>query len=61
MLAILMHVCYFIVYINHRPAFGLSHEKIAWCFDVLSGFSSEESSIKRGKFLDLLQRKGGSS
>ena len=48
-----------LVYINHRPAFGLSHEKIAWAFDVLSG-GSADASIKRGQFLDLLQRKGKS-
>lgn len=46
------------MYINHRPAFGLNHDKISWCFEVLSGKLGGDASIKRGQFLDLLQRKG---
>ncbi|XP_067932083.1 cilia- and flagella-associated protein 251-like [Watersipora subatra] len=46
------------LYINHRPAFGLSQEKLLWCFEALSGKHGADASIRRGQFLDLLQRKG---
>lgn len=51
------------VYVNHRPAFGLSREKLEWAFDVL-GYQAPEggvSFVERGDLLDLLQTRGESS
>lgn len=46
------------VYINHRPAFGLSPEKIKWAFDTLGLPTEEGNAIERGDLLDMLQSKG---
>ncbi|KGL84942.1 WD repeat-containing protein 66, partial [Tinamus guttatus] len=47
------------LYINHRPAFGLSMKKIRRAFEVL-GYDNEngEKVIDRGDLLLLLQRRG---
>uniref|UniRef100_A0A8C4KG82 Uncharacterized protein n=1 Tax=Dromaius novaehollandiae TaxID=8790 RepID=A0A8C4KG82_DRONO len=47
------------LYINHRPAFGLSMKKIQRAFQVL-GYDNEngEKVIDRGDLLLLLQRRG---
>ncbi|KAL5017193.1 hypothetical protein ScPMuIL_006782 [Solemya velum] len=46
------------LYINHRPAFGLSPEKIKWAFDVLGLPTNDGNAIERGDMLDMLQSKG---
>lgn len=43
-----------IVYINHRPAFGLSPAQLVKAFHVLG----EGGSIDRAKLLTLLQENG---
>ena len=47
------------VYVNHRPAFGLSATRLHEAFDVL-GLDEYDGapSIERGELLDLLQTKG---
>ncbi|XP_033628136.1 cilia- and flagella-associated protein 251-like isoform X2 [Asterias rubens] len=47
------------LYVNHRPAFGLSEAKLQWAFDVL-GFDEgmDQPVIERGELLHLLQNKG---
>jgi len=46
-------ICYYaVVFVNHKPAFGLQPELIQWAFDVLGG------SIDRGELLHLLQTRG---
>lgn len=46
------------MYVNHRPAFGLTPEKLVWAFDTLGVPSANGSVIERGELLDLLQSKG---
>ncbi|XP_005089173.1 cilia- and flagella-associated protein 251 [Aplysia californica] len=48
------------LYINHRPAFGLSPEKLLWAFQTLaeSPELGKGGYIERGDMLDLLQKKG---
>jgi len=41
-----------VVFVNHKPAFGLQPALIRWAFDVLGG------SIDRGELLHLLQTRG---
>ena len=49
---------YLSVYINHRPAFGLSPEKLVKAFETL-GFSTDKGvAIERGDLLEMLQTKG---
>ena len=47
------------VYVNHRPAFGLSATKLYEAFEVL-GLDEYEGApaIDRGELLDILQTKG---
>lgn len=47
------------LYVNHRPAFGLSMNKIQRAFQVL-GYDNENGDkvIDRGDLLWLLQRRG---
>ncbi|XP_064612327.1 cilia- and flagella-associated protein 251-like isoform X2 [Liolophura sinensis] len=46
------------LYINHRPAFGLSTNKLAWAFEKLGLPSEYGYSVDRGDLLDILQTKG---
>lgn len=46
------------VYINHRPAFGLQPDKLAWAFDVLGFDTINGPAIDRGDLLNLLQSAG---
>ena len=47
------------VYVNHRPAFGLSPEKLLWAFETLAGSAEDgNSTIERGDLLDILQKNG---
>ncbi|RUS85636.1 hypothetical protein EGW08_006582 [Elysia chlorotica] len=47
------------LYVNHRPAFGLSPEKLLWAFETLAGPAQEgNSTIERGDMLDILQKNG---
>ncbi|XP_022086386.1 cilia- and flagella-associated protein 251-like [Acanthaster planci] len=47
------------LYVNHRPAFGLSEAKLHWAFEVL-GFDEgiSQPAIERGDLLHMLQNKG---
>jgi len=48
------------LYVNHRPAFGLSSEKLLWAFKTLA-VSPEFGGgglIERGDLLEILQKKG---
>ncbi|XP_071509123.1 cilia- and flagella-associated protein 251-like [Diadema antillarum] len=48
------------LYVNHRPAFGISEEQLQWAFDIL-GYAEDdtvEPEIERGELLELLQTKG---
>ncbi|XP_059176207.1 cilia- and flagella-associated protein 251-like isoform X2 [Physella acuta] len=48
------------LYVNHRPAFGLSAEKLLWAFETLaeSVELGKGGMIERGDFLQMLERKG---
>ncbi|XP_067673834.1 cilia- and flagella-associated protein 251-like isoform X2 [Haliotis asinina] len=46
------------LYVNHRPAFGLSPEKILWAFDTLGIPTDQGPAIERGELLEILQSKG---
>ncbi|KAL3856807.1 hypothetical protein ACJMK2_011524 [Sinanodonta woodiana] len=46
------------LYINHRPAFGLSPEKLKWAFETLGIPTDQGKAIERGDLLDLLQSQG---
>ncbi|PVD31166.1 hypothetical protein C0Q70_06577 [Pomacea canaliculata] len=46
------------LYVNHRPAFGLSPDKLLWAFDTLGTPGSVGHKIERGELLELLQNKG---
>ncbi|XP_013416583.1 cilia- and flagella-associated protein 251 isoform X1 [Lingula anatina] len=46
------------LYINHRPAFGLSPERLAAAFETLGLPTEQGYAIDRGELLDLLQSKG---
>jgi len=46
------------VYINHRPAFGLSPDKLLQAFETLGLPGDKGSSINRGDLLEMLQTKG---
>ena len=46
------------VYINHRPAFGLSPAELSRAFVVLSGEEEQSGILDRAKLLSLLQEKG---
>ena len=48
------------VYVNHRPAFGLSPAQVAKAFRALGGRegASQEWTVDRGKLLALLQENG---
>ena len=54
----LVCVCMCAVYVNHRPAFGLSPEKLQWAFDTLGVASPDGGVIDRGDLLTLLQNRG---
>eukprot|EP00057_Strongylocentrotus_purpuratus_P009036 XP_011663510.1 PREDICTED: WD repeat-containing protein 66 [Strongylocentrotus purpuratus] len=48
------------LYVNHRPAFGISEQQLNWAFDIL-GYAEDETmepEIERGELLELLQTKG---
>lgn len=47
-----------IVYINHRPAFGLDPGKLLTAFETLGIQTSQGNAIERGDLLDMLQTKG---
>ncbi|KAL4223798.1 Cilia- and flagella-associated protein 251 [Mactra antiquata] len=46
------------LYINHRPAFGLSPEKLLKAFETLGMYTEKGSAIDRGDLLEMLQTKG---
>ncbi|GFR90714.1 WD repeat-containing protein 66 [Elysia marginata] len=47
------------LYVNHRPAFGLSPEKLLWAFETLAVPAADGSrTIERGDLLDILQKNG---
>eukprot|EP00731_Ephydatia_muelleri_P022631 Em0015g214a len=46
------------LYINHRPAFGLSPAELSRAFVVLSGEEEQSGVLDRAKLLSLLQEKG---
>ena len=46
------------MYINHRPAFGLSPAELSRAFVVLSGEEEQSGVLDRAKLLSLLQEKG---
>ncbi|XP_076435189.1 cilia- and flagella-associated protein 251-like isoform X2 [Babylonia areolata] len=46
------------LYVNYRPAFGLSLDKVNWAFHVLGLPSPDGDSLSRGQLLDLLQSRG---
>ncbi|KAK6192834.1 hypothetical protein SNE40_004236 [Patella caerulea] len=46
------------LYVNHRPAFGLSPDKVLEAFDILGIPTSEGCAVERGELLDILQSKG---
>ncbi|XP_071110877.1 cilia- and flagella-associated protein 251-like [Haliotis cracherodii] len=46
------------LYVNHRPAFGLSPEKILWAFDTLGIPTDKGPAVERGELLEILQSKG---
>jgi len=46
------------VYINHRPAFGLSPEKLLQAFETLGVPTGNGRAINRGDLLEMLQTKG---
>ncbi|XP_055861223.1 cilia- and flagella-associated protein 251-like isoform X2 [Biomphalaria glabrata] len=48
------------LYVNHRPAFGLSAEKLLWAFETLAENVEPDKGgvIERGDFLNLLTNKG---
>ena len=50
----LLNTDFFLVYINHRPAFGLAPSQLAKAFNVLG----EDGLIDQGKFITLMQEKG---
>ena len=51
-------ILFFAVYINHRPAFGLSPEKLIKAFETLGLPTDKGFAIERGDLLDLMQTKG---
>ena len=53
-------LCEHVVYINHRPVFGLSFDKLRWAFEKLGVLNSDDGSlnIEHDALLDLLQTKG---
>ncbi|PAA87973.1 hypothetical protein BOX15_Mlig030593g1, partial [Macrostomum lignano] len=46
------------LYVNHRPVFGLSLDRIFKAFKVLGEAKGEEFLVDRGDILDLLQNSG---
>ena len=51
-------LCLCTVYINHRPAFGLQPDRLAWAFHTL-GYSLEGMpAIDRSDLLHVLQNRG---
>lgn len=47
------------LYVNHRPAFGISKDEIIQTFQVLSDSrATGDSVLQRDKFLELLQARG---
>ncbi len=53
---------FILVYVNHRPVFGLSPEKLNDAFKVLGQTDENgEYAIDRGHLLYLLQNKGETS
>ena len=50
----------FVVYVNHRPVFGLNPADIVDAFDKIGTVDdSDEVVIERSELLRLLQDKGG--
>ena len=49
---------YFTVYVNHRPAFGLSPFDLQEAFNKLGMPGDEGFAIDRDRLLSLLQNKG---
>ena len=54
------HFSPMVVYINHRPLFGLSPAQLAKAFDVLGQKheGGKEWAVDRGRLLALLQERG---
>ena len=47
------------VYVNHRPAFGLSPDDLHKAFEILGmRLDGDEPAVDRGTLLSVLQRKG---
>jgi len=50
----------FPVYVNHRPAFGISPTELEDAFAKIGRLNENgEAEIDRGALLEILQRKGG--
>ena len=47
-----------LVYVNHRPAFGLQPEKLDVAFRVLGYPVKGIPTVDRGELLDVLQNRG---
>ncbi|KAL8589462.1 hypothetical protein ACOMHN_061673 [Nucella lapillus] len=46
------------LYVNHRPAFGYTFDKLQWAFDTLGVPSPAGGTLPCGELLDLLQNRG---
>lgn len=48
------------LYVNHRPAFGISKEELQGAFDILSSpyATDGEPTINRDELLEVLQARG---
>ncbi|XP_074641054.1 cilia- and flagella-associated protein 251-like [Tubulanus polymorphus] len=47
------------LYVNHRPAFGLSPDKLRWAFETLGiPANSGQFAVERADLLDMLQSRG---
>lgn len=58
MMNVRKRIVFVLVYINHRPAFGLSPEKLLKAFETLGMYTEKGSAIDRGDLLEMLQTKG---
>ena len=50
----LSNIDFYVVYINHRPAFGLAPSQLAKAFNALG----EDGLVDQAKFVTLMQEKG---
>lgn len=47
-----------LVYVNHRPTFGVNFTRLHQAFDVLGQRKADTLVLDRGRLLNLLQSKG---